>query len=78
MPLSFIFDGTGLHARRVNLQSCGNGMVSVARRLARVAISSAELAFVNGCHMICNKSFKCPCQSVGLPDPDEFSVLDAI
>ena len=37
MPLSFFFSGISLHIRRVNMWSCG--MVSIARRLARVEIS---------------------------------------
>ena len=38
MPLSFFFSGTSLHARRADM--CWCGIVSVARRLARVPISS--------------------------------------
>jgi len=62
MPLSFFFSGTSLHARRVDMESCG--MVSVARCLARVAFH--QLAFLSGCRMILNKSFlsRYPCQSV--------------
>jgi len=51
VPMSSFFNGTSLHARRIDAWSCG--MVSVVRCLARVAISSPS--FVNGCHMILNK-----------------------
>jgi len=77
MLLSFFFSGTSLHARRVDMQSCG--MVSGARRLARVAISSASIFewvpydFEQIISLQVSMSI-----CVGLPDPVEFLVLDVI
>ena len=74
MPLSIFLSGTSLHARRVDMYLCG--MVFVARRLARVAISSAsfcELVPYDFEQIISLHVSMSIC--VDPPNPDEFLAL---
>ena len=77
MLLSFFFRGISLHAGKIDMWSCG--MVSIARRLARVTISSAsfcEWVLYDFEQMVNLQVSISTC--VGPPDPEEFLVLDAI